>query len=455
MKVTVLGTGYVGLVSGVCLAAKGHTVTCVDLRAEVVERLNRADSPIHERGLPDLLREVIAAGRFSASLDLAAALGNGDIVLVAVGTPSQDGRIDLSQVETAVRSVGILLRTRDRFLPVVIKSTVVAGTTDGLVRRALQESSGKSADEIGLGMNPEFLREGDAISDFMQPDRIVLGADDDRTAASLAELYAPWDCEKLAVNSRTAELIKYANNALLATQISAVNEIANLAAKLGGIDALEVMRGVHLDKRWSPSGADGSRIRPGILDYLLPGCGFGGSCFPKDLQALRSQGNSHGVPMHLLNAVLEVNADQPSQVLALLQRHFDSLKGRRILLLGLAFKPETDDVRESASRQILAGLLAAGARVTAHDPVAAENARRDWPEMSEVGVVADWRPEIDQADAVIVATRWPEYGELRAAGAAGRLAGRAVVDARRMFSAADFPGAAYLTIGYSPISSRS
>jgi UDPglucose 6-dehydrogenase/GDP-mannose 6-dehydrogenase len=447
MKIAIVGTGYVGLVSGVCLASKGHEVTAVDVRHDVVEQLRQGVATIHERGLPSLLQEQWEAGRFRATTQMEDALADAELVLVAVGTPSENGRIDLRHVEEASRAIGTHLRGRKAFLAVVVKSTVIPGTTDTVVRRVLEESSGKRLGEFGLGMNPEFLREGSAVEDFLEPDRIVLGAEDERTRELLQQLYAPWTCDKLAVNTRTAELIKYANNSLLATQISAINEIANLAAQLGGVDVMDVVRGVQLDKRWNPVLMDGTRAQPQILSYLVPGCGFGGSCFPKDVQALRSQGESLGLPMRMLQAILDVNAAQPGQIAALLGRQWPTLHGRRVLLLGLAFKPDTDDVRESASGKILADLLARGATVAAHDPVAMANARRAWPELSFVGV-EDWQAEVAHCDAVVVATRWPEYLALQKPPLNDRLAGKVLVDARRFLDRNFFVRATYLTIGY-------
>ncbi len=443
MKVAVIGTGYVGLVSGVCLAAKGHAVTCVDLRPEVVERLSIGLPTIHEAGLPELLREVFAAGTFGATLDLAAAVSAADLVLIAVGTPSVDGRIDLAAIRSAAEQIGTVLRSLDRFVAVVVKSTVVPGTTDTVVREALQFASGKIVGEFGLGMNPEFLREGNAIEDFMQPDRIVFGHEDPRTLAVLEELYRPWTCDKLAVNTRTAEMIKYANNCLLATQISAVNELANLCFEIGGIDVRDVMQGVHLDQRWSPLLPAG-RVRPQILTYLVPGCGFGGSCFPKDVQALRTLGQDRGLPMHALQAVLDINDAQPLQVIRQLESALGDLRDRAILILGLAFKPDTDDLRESASLRIIDRLLALGARVSAHDPIALENARRHYAEQP-VTLLDDWTAAVPTADAVVVATAWPEYRGLTT------LRPRVLADARRMFQPRDFPETVYLAIGLRPL----
>lgn len=443
MRLAVAGAGYVGLVSGVCLAAKGHHVACVDVNSTVVQQLNNGTPHIYECGLPELLTEVLAAGRFSVTSDLGSALENSDLVVIAVGTPSKDGAIDLRFIRKVSGSIGDYIGKTGRFLSVVVKSTVVPGTTDTVVRQEIEQASGHRHPAFGLGMNPEFLREGEAIEDFMNPDRIVFGHEDPRTLELLEELYAPWDCAKVRVNTRTAELIKYANNALLATQISAVNEIANLAAALGGIDVMDVMQGVHLDKRWTPV-IGGQRLTPGILAYLVPGCGFGGSCFPKDVEALRTQGEDRGLDMRMLNGVLDVNRNQPGQVTAILERECGGLKDKRCLVLGLAFKPGTDDVRESASLKIVADLLAGGALVQAHDPIAAENFERAIGASGDgVDYLDDWQAELSETEIVVVATRWPEYGVLSDL----NLAGKTVFDARRLFGRDSLDCGKYLSIG--------
>lgn len=445
MKLAVLGTGYVGLVSGVCLAAAGHDVTCIDLRREIVESLNAGKPHIHEPGLPGLLADVLAAGRFHCTIDMKEALEGTSLVLVAVGTPSVDGEIDLRFIRDAAVQLGEYLRAHKRYLSVIIKSTVVPGTTDTVVRNLLEEHSGRSLGGFGLGMNPEFLREGNAVADFMNPDRIVFGYEDEKTLSLLHDLYSPWNCDKVPVNTRTAEMIKYANNCLLATQISAVNELANLCFELGGIDFNDVANGVHLDKRWSPLHQTG-RIKPEILTYLVAGCGFGGSCFPKDVQALRTLGKSHGLPMNLLQAVLDINDRQPLQIVRQLESALGDLKGRHILVLGLAFKPDTDDLRESASLNIIRRLVELGAAVTTHDPIAMDNARRDLAGLP-VNFTSNWQDAISLADAVVVATRWRDYSELAAQKSAAYLKGKILVDARRMFQPSDFPETQYLTIG--------
>ena len=346
MRVCVVGAGYVGLVSGAGLASVGHSVICCDRRDEVVAAVRAGRSPIHEDGLGDLLAAGVAAGRLTATASVAEGVAGADVVLLAVGTPSTDGRIDLGQIRAAAAEVGTALRGRTDAPSIVVKSTVLPGTTDTVVRAEVEAASGLShaAGGFGLGMNPEFLREGRAVPDFLRPDRIVLGADDERTLARLRDLYAPWAADKLETNCRTAEMTKYANNCLLALQISAVNELANAAGAASGIDFAAVIEGVSADRRWSPAGADGGgRTRPGILDYLKPGCGFGGSCFPKDLEAMRTFCGDHGVEPRVLQAVLDVNAGQPARVAAALGRRLGGLAGRRVLVLGTAFKPGTDD----------------------------------------------------------------------------------------------------------------
>ena len=425
MRVSIIGTGYVGLVSGVCLAHLGHDVVCVDLDAAKVARINRGDAPIHEDGLDRLLTEVVGS-RFRATTELDAAVQGSEVTILAVGTPFGEDRIDLRQIEAAAEQVGAALAGSDRYHVVAVKSTVVPGTTEEVVGPAIERRSGRQVGEgFGLGMNPEFLREGVAVRDFLDPDRIVLGGVDERTLDVLAELYTVFpEVAKLRVDPRTAEMIKYASNALLALLISFSNEIGNLSAELG-IDGADVLRGVHLDRRWSPM-VDGGRISPEILSYLAVGCGFGGSCFPKDVQALLAHGRQAGVPMRILSAALEVNADQSAVLVDRLRAHLD-LSGARVAVLGAAFKPGTDDVRESPTLRVVPELRTAGAEVVVHDPIALENARAVLGD--EVGYETDLRAAVEKADAVVVITAWGEYQRLPEL-----LAGRAVpvVDGRRV-----------------------
>jgi UDPglucose 6-dehydrogenase len=444
MKLAVVGTGYVGLVSGVGLAWAGHNVTCVDLRQEVVERILRADPPIHEEGLQPLLRQTVLEGRLQATTQLAKALEEAELALIAVGTPSLDGRIDLAQIREACRAIGRHIRDGSQRISVVVKSTVVPGTTDTVVRGELENSVGRkhAAGAFGLGMNPEFLREGQAIDDFLQPDRIVLGADDAMTLDRLRQLYAFWKVDKVETNSRTAEMIKYANNSLLALQISAINELANVAFSAGNIDFNHVVQGVTSDKRWSPIQPDGSRVRPGILHYLIPGCGFGGSCFPKDVEAMRSFARDNGIEPRVLQAVLDVNHDQPGRVARMLAQHLGNLAGRRVLVLGLTFKPGTDDLRFSVARPVMKCLIDAGALVWAHDPLSLRMAAQEWHDAPFLPV-DDWRTVLPEVDAVVLVTAWPEYLEL--ADKLPRGWPHVVLDARSVLRAENFPTGQYLS----------
>lgn len=433
MKVSIVGTGYVGLVSGVCLAELGHEVTCVDLDADKVAAINAGEPPIHERGLAELLSANIGQ-RLSATTDLTAAVQATDSTLIAVGTPFDGDRIDLTYIETAARQIGAALADKEGYHLVVVKSTVVPGTTEEVVLPLVAEAASKEAGEgFGVGMNPEFLREGEAVEDFMNPDRIVLGGIDERARDAMAELYAVFPGVDLVRTSpRTAETIKYASNSLLATMISFSNEIAGLCSAVGGLDVAEVMRGVHLDRRLSPILADGERITPGFTTYLEAGCGFGGSCFPKDVKALIAHGKAAGTSMALLDAVIAVNEEQPLAVVDLLKDGLGGLSGRRIAILGLAFKPNTDDMRESPAIPVVRALAEAGARLVAFDPVAESEARRDFADL-EIEYAATLEEAVEGAEAIALMTRWSEFSRLPAL-LAGHEPQPLVVDGRRMLA---------------------
>lgn len=411
MNVSVIGTGYVGLVTGACLAQIGHQVACVDVDAAKVERINRGEAPLHERGLNDLLRSHVGV-RLRATTDLRTAVLESDLSLIAVGTPFDGERIDLRYVRQAAAQIGAALRDKEGYHVVVVKSTVVPGTTDRVVLPLLQAESRKSAGaDFGVGMNPEFLREGEAVDDFLHPDRLVLGGLDERTRDVMQALYAPFaGVPVVRTGNRTAEMIKYAANSLFATLISFSNEIANLCAALGQSDVVDVMRGVHLDRRLTPVLQDGTRVVPGFTTYLEAGCGFGGSCFPKDVRALVAHGRAAGVPMDVLEAVVRVNDAQPERVMALLDRNFGSLRGVRVAVLGLAFKPHTDDVRESPSLPVVRALRSRGATVTAYDPVAMAQAEKH---LGASGAGVTWCDDMNAAvhdvDAIAVMTRWEEF----------------------------------------------
>lgn len=431
MRACIVGAGYVGLVTGACLANSGVDVTCVDVDADRVRTINAGRSPIHEEGLAPLLRR--HAGRsLTATTDLAAAVRAADLTMIAVGTPSRNGQIDLTQVLEATRQVGAALRDHDGDHVVVVKSTVVPGTTDRVVLPALEQAAGRRAGvDLGVGTNPEFLTEGQAVADFMHPDRIVVGGIDEGTIERIERLYDGFaDVPRIRTTNGTAELIKYTSNALLATMISFSNEIANLAAAIGDIDVVEVMRGVHSSHYLSPVGPEGRRVTAPITSFLEAGCGFGGSCLPKDVSALVRHGQDMGVPMRLLEAVLRVNADQPDHLVQVVRDGLGTLQDRRVAVLGLAFKPDTDDVRASPAFPVIDRLLDEQAHVTVYDPVATETAR---PHLPPAGImVADSLEQaVEDADAIVIVTRWDEFRRLPSI--VGRIAiPPLVVDGRRL-----------------------
>tara|TARA_Y100000816_G_C26108452_1_gene590303 strand:- start:15309 stop:16661 length:1353 start_codon:yes stop_codon:yes gene_type:complete len=447
MNVSIIGTGYVGLVSGVCLASKGHKVTCYDKNFEIVKSLNNGIPTFHEAGLEQLLLSVIKKNTFKVSLISEETVFDSEIIIIAVGTPSENGQIDLSYISEVAAMVGEYLRSHNKFLSIVVKSTVVPGTTDSFVYNIIKKESGKELSQFGLGMNPEFLREGNAVDDFMNPDRIVIGSEDKKTSRLLNELYEPWDCDKVEVNTRTAEMIKYANNSLLATQISAVNELANIAAAVKGIDILDVMKAVHLDKRWSPITVDKQRIFPEILNYLIPGCGFGGSCFPKDVQALKKLAADVGVQPKMLNAILDINKNQPMEIVKLLEQELENLKSKKILLLGLAFKDGTDDIRESVSIKIIKILLKKGVEILAHDPVAILNSKKIFQNEKKLSFTSKWDKHLADVHAIIVATKWEVYKDLSLEKYQDKIEGKVIFDARRFYEPTKFPKSIYLTVG--------
>ena len=410
MKVSVLGSGYVGLVSGVCLAEKEHDVVCVDLDLDKVNKINNGIPPIYEAGLEELLTKNVESRRLKATTELRDAVLNSDITLIAVGTPFDGEVIDISYVEVAARQIGEALKDKNSYHVVVVKSTVVPGTSDEVVLPIIESASGKKAGvDFGVGMNPEFLREGEAIIDFMYPDRIVLGGGDERTHAVLEQLYSSFaGVDILKTNNSTAEMIKYASNSLLATMISFSNEIGNLCSLIEGIDAVDVFNGVHLDKRVSPIMNDGKRVVPSLTSYLEAGCGFGGSCFPKDVKALVAYGKRKNMRMNLLDSVMAVNRDQPQQMINRLTKHIPDLAGKTISVLGLAFKPGTDDMRESPAIPIIMWLHEQGCKVKAYDPIAQHEAEAVF-EHYDIEYCSKLSEAIDDVDAIMLITRWDDF----------------------------------------------
>jgi UDPglucose 6-dehydrogenase len=447
VRISIIGTGYVGLVSGVCLASTGHVVTCVDIKPEVVARINTGQAPLYEPDLGELLADVAAAGKLRATDDIHSAVLDTDVTLICVGTPTVGSEADLTQVVSASQGIGVALADKSTYHVVVVKSTVPPGTTEGAVKDAVEALSGRPlGDGWGLCMNPEFLREGHAVEDFLASDRIVIGASEHRAAEVLLRVYEHIDCPKLVTSPQTAEMIKYVTNSLLATMISFSNEVANLCSVVPGIDAREVWKGVHLDRRLTPVTLDGRS--PGLTEYLWHGLGFGGSCLPKDTTALRGFGKRLGSPTPILEAVLSTNASQPLRLVSLLRREMD-VAGRTVAVLGLAFKPGTDDVRESPALPVVTALRQQGAQVIVHDPVGMTQARCQTA-FEDVTFAPDWQTALKGADACCLITAWPEYRMIRPEDFIRLMRRPLVIDGRGIFepSVLAEAGVAWRGIGY-------
>jgi UDPglucose 6-dehydrogenase len=413
MRVTIFGSGYVGLVTGACFADAGNHVVCVDVDTAKIERLNRGEVPIHEPGLDVLIKKNMEAGRLEFTTDAVRGVEHGLFQVIAVGTPpDEDGSADLRYVLAVARTIGAHM---SRYSIVINKSTVPVGTADK-VRQEIETTLGarQAAIEFDVVSNPEFLKEGAAIQDCMRPDRVVIGTDNPRTVELMRLLYDPFtrNHERLIVmDVRSSELTKYAANAMLATKISFMNELANVAEKVGA-DIEKVRLGI------------GSDLRIGY-SFIYPGIGYGGSCFPKDVQALIRSAHEVGHQPRLLEAVEAVNDRQKSALVRKIRHHFkDQLQGRTFALWGLAFKPNTDDMREAPSRVIIEALLQAGATVRAYDPVALDEARRIFSGQAGLTLCKNAYEVADGADALVIATEWkefrsPDFDRLKSALAAG------------------------------------
>jgi len=449
VKVVVVGTGYVGLVSGACLADCGHDAVCVDTDPDRCAAIAQGRAPFFEPGLDTVIQRTTAAGRLRGMTDLGTAMRGADISMIAVGTPSVGGSIDLSAVTAAAAQIGAHLPNLDRYHTVILKSTCVPGTTDGVLLPALLAASGLPAGSFGLCMNPEFLREGSAVADFQNSDRIVIGACDARAAEHVERLYAPFACPKLRTSPRNAEMIKYASNSLLATLISFSNEIAALCEAVPGLDERTVMQGLHLDRRLTVADATGRPQTASIISYLRAGIGYGGSCLPKDTLALRGFARDQGVSTPILDAVIATNAQRADAIVALISQLLPELARTRIAVLGLAFKAQTDDVRESPGLRVAQALGRHGVEVTAWDPVVTDLDLA--ASMGSVRTMPTLAAAIEGADAAVIATAWPQITETDWAGLVGRMRHPILVDGRQAIDQATLPARAiYLPIGRKP-----
>jgi UDPglucose 6-dehydrogenase len=431
MRIAVVGTGYVGLVTGTCFAEFGVNVACVDVDAEKISVLQKGRVPIFEPGLEEMVRRNMAEGRLSFSTDLKSEVEKAQVVFIAVGTPQRDdGSADLTHVRDVARGIG---RAMNDYKVVVTKSTVPMGT-GAMIREIIQNEVSPPV-EFSVASNPEFLREGSAIEDFIRPNRVVIGADDPRAISILKELYNPLyliETPFLITNVVTAEMIKYASNAFLATKISFINEIASLCEKVGA-DVHEVARGMGLDHRI------------GRL-FLHPGPGYGGSCFPKDTLAVLTVGRSHQLEMKVIAAVVAVNDSQSSRMVDKIRTMVEGLKGKRIGVLGLSFKPNTSDIRESPAIRIIQEIQKEGARIRAFDPVAIPEAGRV---LRDVEFGSDEYDTASGCDALVLATEWNQFRNLDLPRIKGLMRKPVMIDLRNVYEPEDLrrQGFRYMAVG--------
>jgi UDPglucose 6-dehydrogenase len=436
IKITMVGMGYVGLVTGAAFAKHGFDTTCTTTTAEKAEQLNKGISPFYEPGLDELVKEVVDAGLFHGSTDNKACVNTSDITFICVGTPSlEDGSIDLGHVESVSKDIGEALADMDKYHVVVAKSTITPSTTDSLILPNLEEHSKKKVGEdFGLCMNPEFLREGAALHDSLHPDRIVVGGYDQKSIDFVMQVYEGFDCPKFETDLRTAEMVKYGANCLLATKITFANEMANIC-EFFGVDVYEVMKGVGMDFRINPA-------------FLNAGVGFGGSCFPKDVNAITATAKSKGYTPRIMQAILDVNKTQPLRIIEIADEKLGGVKGKRVALLGLSFKPDTDDVRYTRALPIAEALIDSGAEVTAYDPQATENFKKltDKP----ITYTESAKEAISQADICIIQSGWKEIKDLTPSDFKGLMKSPVILDGRRTYDPVELidQGITYYGIGW-------
>lgn len=438
MKITIFGMGYVGLVTAACFAEIGNEVCCVDINSEKVEMLNQGKAPIYEPGLSEMLQRNIALNRISFTTDPAKAVAHGELIFIAVGTPpSNDGSADLRAVKTVAKEIGTHI---NQYALIINKSTVPVGTANQ-VRSIIEEAISERdlSIEFDIASNPEFLREGVAIEDFMNPDRIIVGADTTRAAELLRQLYTPLiDAGQrfVVMDTPSAELTKYASNAFLATKISFINEMSHIAERLGA-DIEQVRRGMSMDPRIGEH-------------FLFAGCGYGGSCFPKDIQALQKTARDVGYEATILSVVEAVNEKQKRVLFEKIAQYFhNNLQGKVIALWGLAFKPNTDDLRAASSLVLIEQLLAAGATVRVHDPIALENAKSLFVEQSVIYFATDLYEALEGADALAISTEWEDYAYPDFSRIKKTLRSPAIFDGRNIYSSetVEHYGLDYFAIG--------
>jgi UDPglucose 6-dehydrogenase/GDP-mannose 6-dehydrogenase len=448
MNLAVMGAGYVGLTTAICLASQNHRITIFDIDNEKIKRIQNKKLPFFENGLQEILEDVISSKNLVAVNSLNQLVENTDGCFICVGTPTKDDSIDLTQIIDATESLANSVNENNKKnYQIIVRSTVIPNTTRNTILPILNERLSKQ--EFGLCVVPEFLREGRALDDFMNPDKIVIGNFDVNSALFVKEIFKNFKdkCKFVETNLESAELIKYTNNAFFSMLISFSNEIANISEKISGVDPYEILNALVLDKRIT-SIVNNEKIIPNLASYLIPGCGFGGSCFPKDVQAILDYANKHEIHTPLLKAILNINAERPNKMVLLSEYILGELKDKKISILGLTFKPETDDLRSSPALDAIQILLEKGANVFAFDPIL-KSKPNSTKLLQNCTVCATIEDALKDSDVAMIFTKWPEFKSLDSKFLKQFMKNPKIIDGRGFLTKEKFDSGTYFKIGYS------
>ena len=448
MNLAVMGAGYVGLTTAICLASQNHRITIFDIDNEKIKQIQNKKLPFFENGLQEILEDVISSKNLVAVNSLNQLVENTDGCFICVGTPTKDDSIDLTQIIDAAESLANSVNENNKKnYQIIVRSTVIPNTTRNTILPILNERLSKQ--EFGLCVVPEFLREGRALDDFMNPDKIVIGNFDENSALFVKEIFKNFKdkCVFVETNLESAELIKYTNNAFFSMLISFSNEIANISEKISGVDPYEILNALVLDKRIT-SIVNNEKIIPNLASYLIPGCGFGGSCFPKDVQAILDYANKHDIHTPLLKAILNINAERPNKMVLLSEYILGELKDKKISILGLTFKPETDDLRSSPALDAIQILLEKGANVFAFDPIL-KSKPNSTKLLQNCTVCATIEDALKDSDVAMIFTKWPEFKSIDSKLLKQFMKNPIIIDGRGFLATEKFDSGTYFKIGYS------
>ena len=454
MNLAVMGAGYVGLTTAICLASQNHRITIFDIDNEKIKQIQNKKLPFFENGLQEILEDVISSKNLVAVNNLNQLVENTDGCFICVGTPTKDDSIDLTQIIDATESLANSINeNNNKNYQIIVRSTVIPNTTRNTILPILNERLSKQ--EFGLCVVPEFLREGKALDDFMNPDKIVIGNFDENSALFVKEIFKNFKdkCEFVETNLESAELIKYTNNAFFSMLISFSNEIANISENIPGVDSYEILKALISDKRIT-STVNNEKIIPSLDSYLIPGCGFGGSCFPKDVQAILDYANKNKIHTPLLSAILEINADRPNKMVLLSESILGTLKNKKITILGLTFKPETDDIRSSPALDAIKILSEKGAKISTFDPILNSKKQISTLILPDVDVCFRIEDALKDSDIAMVFTKWSDFKSLDSKFLKKFMKNPIIIDGRGFLDKEKFDDGSYFKIGYSENKSK-